>query len=277
MQLIQTIAQMRLWRGSVDTVALVPTMGNLHQGHLMLVREAKKRAGAVVVSIFVNRLQFVEGEDFDQYPRTLQDDMDKLSNEGVDVVFAPSEQELYPHQTQDYRIELPALQNDLCGRVRPGHFRGAATVVNKLLNIVSPDVACFGKKDYQQLTLIRGMVADLNMNVRIVPVDIARAEDGLALSSRNAYLSAAQRKQAPQLHRALQSVAEAITAAQHNDAALTDAAARQLQQYGWVVDYIEIRRADTLAAAQPGDKDLVVLGAARLGSTRLIDNIEIHW
>lgn len=276
MQFIHTIAQLRQWRNQAGTVALVPTMGNLHQGHLALVREAKKQADAVVVSIFVNRLQFGQGEDFEQYPRTLEADADKLTDEGVDVIFAPTEQELYPHVSQDYNITPPALQYELCGRVRPGHFCGVATVVSKLFNIVTPDVACFGKKDYQQLTIIRGMVADLNMNIRIVPVDIGRAADGLALSSRNTYLSAAQRRQAPELYQALQTVVAAITDGHQDYALLENSAANRLRQNGWTVDYIEVRHADTLAVAHAGDHDLVVLGAARLGSTRLIDNIEVH-
>ncbi|KQB50078.1 pantothenate synthetase, partial [Neisseria meningitidis] len=185
MQIIHTIQELRAWRKNAGTVAFVPTMGNLHEGHLALVREAKKRADNVVVSIFVNRLQFGQGEDFDKYPRTLQQDADKLEAEGVAVVFAPDEKELYPNVEQRYNVEPPNLQNELCGKFRPGHFRGVATVVSKLFNIVAPDVACFGKKDYQQLAVIKGLTEDLNFDVEIVPVDTGRAEDGLALSSRN--------------------------------------------------------------------------------------------
>ena len=232
MDIIRTIREMRAWRKTAGTVAFVPTMGNLHEGHLALVREAKKRADSVAVSIFVNRLQFGQGEDFDRYPRTLQEDAAKLEGEGVSVLFAPDERELYPRVAQRYNIEPPHLQNELCGRFRPGHFRGVATVVAKLFNIVQPDFACFGKKDYQQLAVIKGLVEDLDFPVQIVPVDPGRAADGLALSSRN------------------------------------------LQQAGWTTDYVEIRRADTLETAHAGDKKLVVLAAARLGGTRLIDNIE---
>ena len=185
MQIIHSIEALRQWRKSAGTVAFVPTMGNLHEGHLALVREAKKRADNVVVSIFVNRLQFGQGEDFDQYPRTLQQDADKLKGEGVAVVFAPDEKALYPRVAQRYNVEPPNLQNELCGKFRPGHFRGVATVVSKLFNIVEPQLACFGKKDYQQLAVIQGFVEDLNVNIEIVPVDTGRAPDGLALSSRN--------------------------------------------------------------------------------------------
>ena len=199
MKIIHTIQELRDWRREAGSVAFVPTMGNLHEGHLALVREAAKRADKVVVSIFVNRLQFGQGEDFDRYPRTLEQDAAKLAGEGVAVLFAPNEQELYPRVAQQYNVEPPNLQNELCGTFRPGHFRGVATVVAKLFNIVEPDYACFGKKDYQQLAILQGMAADLNFRVEIVPVDIGRAADGLALSSRNQYLSEAERKLGPQL------------------------------------------------------------------------------
>ncbi len=249
MQLIHTIDDLRQWRKTVGRVAFVPTMGNLHEGHLALVQAAKQAADKVVVSIFVNRLQFGQGEDFDQYPRTLQEDASKLSHAGVAVLFAPDERELYPHVSQDYNVMPPHLQNELCGRFRPGHFRGVATVVTKLFNIVAPDVACFGKKDYQQLTIIRGMVADLNANIEILPVDTGRAPDGMALSSRNAYLTAAQRAQGPQLYAALSQVAKGIVAGNGDYAELERAAIDALQRQGWVVDYIEVRHADTLAVA----------------------------
>lgn len=203
MDIIRTIREMRAWRKTAGTVAFVPTMGNLHEGHLALVREAKKRADSVAVSIFVNRLQFGQGEDFDRYPRTLQEDAAKLEGEGVSVLFAPDERELYPRVAQRYNIEPPHLQNELCGCFRPGHFRGVATVVAKLFNIVQPDFACFGKKDYQQLAVIKGLVEDLDFPVQIVPVDTGRAADGLALSSRNRYLSETERAQAPRLYREL--------------------------------------------------------------------------
>ena len=276
MKIIRTIQELRDWRREAGGVAFVPTMGNLHEGHLALVREAAKRADKVVVSIFVNRLQFGQGEDFDRYPRTLEQDAAKLAGEGVAVLFAPSEQELYPHVAQQYNVEPPHLQNELCGAFRPGHFRGVATVVAKLFNIVEPDYACFGKKDYQQLAILQGMAVDLNFRVEIVPVDIGRAADGLALSSRNQYLSEAERKQAPQLYRELQAVARAVENGNRDYAALEQQAAANLKQAGWQVDYVEIRHAGNLQVAHVGDSELVVLAAARLGNTRLIDNIEIH-
>ena len=276
MKIIHTIQELRDWRREAGSVAFVPTMGNLHEGHLALVREAAKRADKVVVSIFVNRLQFGQGEDFDRYPRTLEQDAAKLAGEGVAVLFAPSEQELYPRVAQQYNVEPPNLQNELCGAFRPGHFRGVATVVAKLFNIVEPDYACFGKKDYQQLAILQGMAADLNFRVEIVPVDIGRAADGLALSSRNQYLSEAERKQAPQLYRELQAIARAVEKGNRDYAALEQQAAANLKQAGWQVDYVEIRHAGNLQVAHVGDGELVVLAAARLGNTRLIDNVEIH-
>ena len=275
MQIIHTIQELRAWRKNAGTVAFVPTMGNLHEGHLALVREAKKRADNVVVSIFVNRLQFGQGEDFDKYPRTLQQDADKLAAEGIAVVFAPDEKELYPNVEQRYNVEPPHLQNELCGKFRPGHFRGVATVVSKLFNIVLPDVACFGKKDYQQLAVIKGLTEDLNFDVEIVPVDTGRAEDGLALSSRNRYLSAAERAEAPRLYRELKAVAESLAQGSLDYAGLEKRAAQSLTEHGWTVDYVEIRHAGTLEVARTGDRKLVVLAAARLGTTRLIDNVEI--
>ena len=276
MKIIHTIKELRDWRREAGSVAFVPTMGNLHEGHLALVREAAKRADNVVVSIFVNRLQFGQGEDFDRYPRTLEQDAAKLAGEGVAVLFSPSEQELYPRVAQQYNVEPPNLQNELCGAFRPGHFRGVATVVAKLFNIVEPDYACFGKKDYQQLAILQGMTADLNFRVEIVPVDIGRAADGLALSSRNQYLSEAERKQAPQLYRELQAIARAVENGNRDYAALEQQAAANLKQAGWQVDYVEIRHAGNLQIAHVGDNKLVVLAAARLGNTRLIDNVEIH-
>ena len=275
MQIIHTIKELREWRKQAGKVAFVPTMGNLHEGHLALVREAKKRADNVVVSIFVNRLQFGQGEDFDKYPRTLQQDADKLANEGVAVVFAPDEKELYPNVEQRYNVEPPHLQNELCGKFRPGHFRGVATVVSKLFNIVEADVACFGKKDYQQLAIIKGFVEDLNFNIEIVPVNTGRAADGLALSSRNQYLSETERAEAPRLYRELQAAAAQLQAGNVAYTQIEQTAIESLNQAGWGVDYVEIRQAESLEVARVGDKHLVVLAAARLGSTRLIDNLEV--
>ena len=275
MQIIHTVKELREWRKTAGRVAFVPTMGNLHEGHLALVREAKKRADNVVVSIFVNRLQFGQGEDFDKYPRTLGQDAAKLEGEGVAVVFAPDEKELYPNVEQRYNVEPPNLQNELCGRFRPGHFRGVATVVTKLFNIVQPDAACFGKKDYQQLAIIKGFAEDLNFNVEIVPVDTGRASDGLALSSRNQNLDENERAEAPRLFRELNKIAEALRGGNLAYAELEQTAVRNLTEAGWTVDYVEIRHAESLAVAHAGDKDLVVLAAARLGGTRLIDNVEV--
>ena len=284
MHIFHTIAELRAWRKTVSSVAFVPTMGNLHDGHLALVARAQQEAEHVVVSIFVNRIQFGQGEDFDRYPRTLAQDADKLRAAGVAAIFAPDEAELYPTGEQQYFVEPPALQHELCGMTRPTHFRGVATVVSKLFNIVQPDVACFGKKDYQQVAIIRGMVADLNIPVRIVAVETGRAADGLALSSRNQYLSAAERAEAPRLYRTLQTIAQSAQAGNHDFVALAQTAREALQAHGWAVDYVEIRQQGSLKTsnasfseaktAQAGDKHLVALAAAKLGNTRLIDNLE---
>ncbi|MCG7657173.1 pantoate--beta-alanine ligase [Wielerella bovis] len=274
MKIIHTIQELREWRKTVSNVAFVPTMGNLHEGHLALVKRAKQEAKYVVVSIFVNRLQFGQGEDFDKYPRTLEQDAVKLRDAEVAVIFAPNERELYPNVAQNYQVEPPHLQNELCGAFRPNHFRGVATVVTKLFNIVQPDIACFGKKDYQQLTIIQGMVADLNSPIRIIPVDTGRAADGLALSSRNQYLSEAERTEAPRLYRVLRDMVAKVASGNHDYVAHERTARQELETHGWVVDYVEIREQGSLKVARLGDHQLVALAAARLGSTRLIDNIE---
>ncbi|MFD1261857.1 pantoate--beta-alanine ligase [Entomomonas asaccharolytica] len=274
MQLLHTIKELRTWRKDKGFIGFVPTMGNLHDGHLQLVKEAKKLTDYVVVSIFVNPIQFGEGEDFDSYPRTLDQDMEKLVEAGVSVVFAPEVKELYPIP-QTVFIEPSTIQNELCGITRPGHFRGAATVVNKLFNIVQPNIACFGKKDYQQLFIIKEMVANLNMPVQIIGVNTGRAKDGLALSSRNGYLTDAERLQAPTLYQTLTGLQQAIKAGSNHYQNLLADAKQKLNDSGWQVEYIELRNANTLQAAKPEDKNLVILAAARLGKTRLIDNIEI--
>ena len=274
MQIIHTINDLNTWRKQ-QQIAFVPTMGNLHAGHLALVKAAKEHAEHVVVSIFVNPLQFGQGEDYSSYPRTLQEDADKLIECGVDVLFAPDVKELYPHTNQDYCVEPPALQHELCGRFRPGHFRGVATVVLKLFNIVRPDFACFGKKDYQQLTIIRGMVADLNMNIRIIGVPIERDTDGLALSSRNQYLSTDERAAAIFLYQQLQHIAQQLRSGSRDFTVLEQAATQTLTQHNWRVDYVSIRDAGSLNTAQTQDTKLVILAAAHLGKTRLIDNIEV--
>lgn len=275
MQILRTIADVRAWRKTAGRLAFVPTMGNLHEGHLALVTEARRHSEAVIVSIFVNRLQFGQGEDFDSYPRTFEADCAKLEAAQVDALFLPDERELYPRIRQDFNVEPPHLQNELCGAFRPGHFRGVATVVTKLFNIVQPDVACFGKKDYQQLAVLRGMVADLNMPIDIVPVDTGRAADGLALSSRNGYLSAEERAEAPRLYRQLSLIRDALKAGSNDYAGLEAVAHADLTAHGWQVDYVEIRAADTLEIAHAGERHIVILAAARLGKTRLIDNIDV--
>ncbi|SFN60138.1 pantoate--beta-alanine ligase [Formivibrio citricus] len=275
MKIIHTIEELRAWRKTVGKVAFVPTMGNLHEGHMALVREARKHADHVVVSIFVNRLQFGQGEDFDRYPRTLQADAALLEKEGAEVVFAPDEKELYPRVVQQYKVDPPAIQDELCGAFRPGHFGGVATVVTKLFNIVQAEAACFGKKDYQQLFVIKSMVDDLNMPVEIVPVDTGRAADGLALSSRNGYLSAVERAEAPRLYQHLTRMKAAIEAGERDFAKLCEETQADLTPRGWQVDYVEVRHAGTLKPAMHTDHDLVILIAARIGHTRLIDNIEI--
>ncbi len=271
MKTFHTVNDLREWRDCCDSVAFVPTMGNLHEGHLKLVSLARQQANHVVVSIFVNPLQFGPGEDFLRYPRTLEQDAARLREHGVDLLFAPDTSELYP-QPQRCHIELPDIASELCGASRPGHFRGVATVVMKLLNLVRPQVACFGKKDYQQLAIIRMMVEDFAMPVRIVAGETVRAPDGLALSSRNQYLTESQRSQAPALFGELQRIA----AEAHADADLTvleQRAMQTLDSQGWQTDYISIRNRQ-LGTPASQDTSLVVLGAARLGNTRLIDNLE---
>jgi pantoate--beta-alanine ligase len=281
MQIHTTIDSLRAARattGHVGKIALVPTMGNLHEGHIALMRAAAERADTVVASIFVNRLQFGPGEDFDRYPRTFQADCDKLRAAGVAHVFAPDEAQMYP-EPQRYHVEpAPEQTTILEGAFRPGHFRGVATVVLKLFNIVQPDVALFGKKDYQQLMVIRNMVRELALPIDIVGLDTLRADDGLALSSRNGYLSSAERAEAPRLHRLLAAIADA---ARHGARAPADLAAHEaaaladLRQHGWQPDYLTVRRRADLQPPQSVDDPLVILAAARLGATRLIDNLEI--
>ena len=276
MEIIRTIADMRAWRKTAGRVAFVPTMGNLHEGHLALVSEAHRQAPKVVVSIFVNRLQFGQGEDFAADPRTFEADCQKLSDAGVDVLFYPDEKELYPRVKQDFNVEPPHIQNELCGAFRPGHFRGVATVVTKLFNIVTPDVACFGKKDFQQLHIIRAMVADLNADIAIQGVDTGRAGDGLALSSRNGYLSPAERAEAPRLYHNLDAIRERLLNGDSDYASMEQTARQDLEAHGWLVDYVEVRQADTLEIAHAGERHVVVLAAARLGKTRLIDNVDVR-
>lgn len=272
MHIISSVAELRANLAGRSGVAFVPTMGNLHEGHLALLRQARDLGDCVVASIFVNPLQFGPNEDFDRYPRTLAADCAKL--EGlVDVMFAPTVREMYP-QSQDVYVELPAIASELCGAARPGHFRGMATVVMKLLNIVQPQVAIFGKKDYQQLHLIRQMVSQFNLPVDIVGGEIVRAADGLALSSRNQYLDSQQRHEAAQLNIVLQGLRRDLLSAAAEWDVLQRAASAHLVARGWEVEYISLREQSSLRQAQVADRKLVVLAAAKLGVTRLLDNIE---
>ncbi|NNM69257.1 MAG: pantoate--beta-alanine ligase [Gallionella sp.] len=274
MQIIDSIESLRDLLVSQSSVALVPTMGNLHEGHLALMSQARQHGKLVVASIFVNPLQFGPSEDFDRYPRTLAEDCNKL--QGVaDVVFAPSINDMYP-QRQTVFVELPEIANELCGASRPGHFRGMATVVLKLLSIVRPQAAFFGKKDYQQLHIIRQMVTQFNLPVRIVGGETVRAADGLALSSRNQYLSEEERQEARRLSCMLREMRLEMLAGDRSVERLQQAATEALASRGWLVDYVSVRDQLTLQAAQPSDRELVILAAATLGKTRLLDNIEVY-
>ena len=265
--------QIRRLRMEGKRVALVPTMGNLHDGHMKLVDEAKARADVVVVSIFVNPMQFDRPEDLARYPRTLQEDCEKLNKRKVDLVFAPSVKEIYPNgpETHTY-VDVPGLSTMLEGASRPGHFRGVSTIVSKLFNLVQPDIACFGEKDFQQLALIRKMVADMGFDIEIVGVPIMRAKDGLALSSRNGYLTAEQRKIAPGLYKVLSSIADKLQAGERDLDEIITIAGQELNEKGFRADDIQIRDADTLLEVSETSKRAVILVAAWLGDARLIDN-----
>ncbi len=270
-----TIAGLRAALKDAGSVALVPTMGNLHAGHIALMTRARSEADTVVATIFVNRLQFRPGEDFEAYPRSFGPDCEKLVAAGVDHLFAPNEAEMYP-RPQGYHVEPPSEQADILdGEFRPGHFRGVATVVMKLFQIVQPDFALFGKKDWQQLMVIRNMVADLNLPIKVGAGETVRAADGLALSSRNGYLSPAERAEAPHLVATLTKVVDAIRGGNTGFAALERAATAELQAHGWAPDYVAVRKKIDLQLPHAHDSGLVVLAAARLGGTRLIDNLEV--
>ena len=265
--------QIRRLRMEGKRVALVPTMGNLHDGHMKLVDEAKARADVVVVSIFVNPMQFDRPEDLARYPRTLQEDCEKLNKRKVDLVFAPSVKEIYPNGTETHTyVDVPGLSTMLEGASRPGHFRGVSTIVSKLFNLVQPDIACFGEKDFQQLALIRKMVADMGFDIEIVGVPIMRAKDGLALSSRNGYLTAEQRKIAPGLYKVLSSIADKLQAGERDLDEIITIAGQELNEKGFSADDIQIRDADTLLEVSETSKRAVILVAAWLGDARLIDN-----
>ena len=279
---IEDIAQLRAlrasWRSQNQRVAFVPTMGNLHSGHLKLVRHAAQQADKVIVSIYVNPMQFGANEDLATYPRTLEADMQALFDLNVNAVFTPRSEDIYPRgiEAQTF-IEVPGLSGMLCGDSRPGHFRGVATIVNKLFNMVQPDIAVFGKKDYQQLQVIRTMVADLALDIDIQGVDTEREVSGLAKSSRNGYLSPEEQAQAASIYAELSRVALHVRDGAHDFATLQAEAMANLAHAGLEPEYLVIRRCRDLSEAQAGDApaDLVVLVAARLGSTRLIDNLEV--
>jgi pantoate--beta-alanine ligase len=275
MQVLHRIADLRAALAQGPRPAFVPTMGNLHEGHLALVRQAKASGRPVVASIFVNRLQFGPHEDFDRYPRTFEADCELLKAEGCDLVFAPDEAELYP-EPQAYKVQPPpALADLLEGHFRPGFFTGVCTVVLKLFNIVQPEAAYFGKKDYQQQLVIKSMVRQLALPVEIVASETCRAADGLALSSRNGYLSPAERTEAVELHRLLDSIARAVRDNRTDLPLLEQEALATLQRRGWQPDYVAIRRQADLLQPQSLQDPMVVLAAAKLGKTRLIDNVEI--
>ncbi|QUY37165.1 pantoate--beta-alanine ligase [Acinetobacter junii] len=262
-------------RAAKKMIGFVPTMGNLHEGHLTLVREAKKICDVVVVSIFVNPIQFGAGEDFDSYPRTLEQDSRLLADVGCDIIFAPSVEQMYGSQPRLTNISVGQITDDLCGKSRPGHFDGVAVVVTKLFNIVQPDYAFFGQKDYQQLAVIRQLVQDLNIPLEVIGVPIVRAQDGLALSSRNGYLAEEQRATAPKIYQLLKQAERDL----HEGKALSAVLATisdQLTQAGFVVDYVEARQPN-LQPIEQFTQNLVLFVAAKLGSTRLIDNLQVEY
>ena len=280
MKLIDTIKEMQLlsaaWQVEGLRIGFVPTMGNLHAGHLSLVKKASEECDKVVVSIFVNPLQFDEGQDFSRYPRTLDEDKDKLSRLNVDAVFIPDEQALYPQGKESItRVEVPGLSSLLEGASRAGHFVGVTTVVNKLFNIVQPDMAVFGEKDFQQMLVVQQMVDDLNMPVHIIGMPIARESDGLAMSSRNNRLTAEQREIAPLLYQTLQGIRDELLEESKDVGELKELAVEQLQKAGFEPDYLELRDAMSLAEADLDTQDKVILIAARLGQIRLIDNLRV--
>lgn len=281
MNTVKTVRELRAAiaraRGEGKRIGFVPTMGNLHSGHAALVTTAAQCADFVVASIFVNPLQFGANEDLDKYPRTLAADQERLLQAGCNLLFAPTVEEMYPDgMAVQTRVSVPNLSEGLCGASRPGHFEGVATVVSKLFNMVQPDLAVFGEKDYQQLAVIRAMVRDLNMPIQIIGEPTVRAEDGLALSSRNGYLTAEQRATAPVVYRTLQQIGDALSRGQRDFAALVADGQAQLTAAGLRPDYLQVRHALTLRPAMVDDRDLVILVAAYLGNTRLIDNLYVH-
>lgn len=280
MQTVITIDELRAivtgWRKAGERIAFVPTMGNLHHGHTTLIDAAKQYADRVVASIFVNPLQFGRGEDFGSYPRTPEADSTALAAHGTDLLFLPTEEEIYPYGRDGVTVvDVPGVSETLCGESRPGHFRGVATVVTKLFNIVQPDVALFGQKDFQQVAVLQRVVRDLNFPIEIIPVPTVRDSDGLALSSRNGYLTPEERARAPLLYQTLLYVAERVKSGDRDFAAIEEEAASRLASGGFEPDYVAIRSSVDLAHPEAHESDLVVLAAARLGKARLIDNLLI--
>jgi len=269
-------SQVKAWRQAGLSIALVPTMGNLHQGHYSLVEKAKNMADKVVVSIFVNPMQFGENEDLDNYPRTINEDKQGLAELEADIVFTPTVATIYPNGlgAQSF-VDVPGISMNYCGGSRPGHFRGVATVVTKLFNLVQPDFACFGEKDFQQLQVIKTMTRDLSIPVEIIGVPTTREVSGLAMSSRNGYLSVEQKATAVALFKVLNSISQQLTSGNRNYSELEENAKQQLQQAGLTPDYFAIAQRDTLKAATLDDNNLVILAAAFLGSVRLIDNLQV--
>lgn len=274
MEICAAIPKLRHLLKQHEQIVFVPTMGNLHEGHLALMRQAREHGKTVVASIFVNRLQFGPAEDFDKYPRTFEADCQKLRENKVDVLFAPTEDDLYP-EPQEYQVDPSQIQNLLEGEFRPGHFRGVATVVLKLFNIVQPHKAIFGKKDYQQLMVLRNMARQLALPIEIIAGETTRDHDGLALSSRNGYLTPSERQEAPRLYRLLSEIRNKISAGCRDFTTLETDAKNTLDSHGWSTDYVAIRRQSDLLPPQSTEEPLVVLAASRLGIPRLIDNIEI--
>lgn len=280
MQTISTLKELHQQldnaRAQGKRIGLVPTMGNLHRGHLSLVETALEHADFVVVSIFVNPLQFGPGEDLERYPRTLAEDQTQLKESGCHLLFTPSEREIYPQGRQGQTfVEVPGISDLYCGATRPGHFRGVTTIVNKLFNLVRPDVAVFGRKDYQQLHIIRRMVADLSIPIELVGVPTLRADNGLALSSRNGYLTAEELAVASSLYATLTEMSQALRQGEQNHKALVEQAEQKLESVGFRRDYIHILRRSDMQPAGPEDRALVIIAAAYLGAARLIDNIEV--
>jgi pantoate--beta-alanine ligase len=280
MNTVKTVRELRAAvaraRSEGKRIALVPTMGNLHSGHIALVTKAVQRADFVIASIFVNPLQFGPSEDLASYPRTLAADQEQLLQAGCHLLFTPTVEEMYPHGMTDQTIvRVPVVSEGLCGGSRPGHFDGVSTVVSKLFNMVQPDIAIFGQKDFQQLAVVSALVRDLNMPIQIIGEPTVRAADGLALSSRNGYLSEDQRAAAPALYRVIKQVGDALRSGEPNHDQLLSDGVKALESAGFRPDYLEIRNAVSLRPATPDDRDLVVLGAAFLGKTRLIDNLHL--